>query len=634
MNVNLLGKSIKSQKKHHHYFCMDCKLRRIVDYERSILVCTKCGLCEYYPVYVASYNHTMQPLRRKCIYKRSDNFKVILNQFFYGGKRVVRDDIMKTIRDEIHNETNILYNYTIPITIPILECILKRNELSTYKDSIYFIYFKLSGGSFPHITTKEYNTILNTLNVISNYMTNTNLMIGRAFFFFFLIYGIHSVHCGLVYVGETGRSLRSRMNGHRSAIKKGGQSLLHRHFHQPDHFVDDMRVQILEKVYHSSENPTLLTSLRRTRELFWIKELGTAKPYGFNDQIKGVGTLSSISCKKTNIYTLFNKQPRRKRSYGKRRYNKRAPQPDITMSTLVDLVDMTEKPEGVHKINTKLFSISFPQLRCLQELALESTNFDYSSAEYRVIAIILDIANFRLFRPVRSDVPAENPKHFMKIKFLNKAVNVINLRALLRSTSVTNKIPVYFRDKEPPIVSYEYTSTVASKLFNFSPALSNLNVSEYFSNPQTCQCKESKFCYEPHGHVITGDLRVIENAKLRELVAKGPKYREPNRVNWKATETMFLESIDLYAKNWSEREQVELKYLSEWKDQLKELVADRISNLKGHYKSPKCKVLDQTDVKDTLHKLYANYVLVPADKAANNVIIVCRKYYIDTLVKE
>ena len=53
-------------------------------------------------------------------------------------------------------------------------------------------------------------------------------------------YGIHCVHCGLVYVGETGRSLRSRMNGRRSAIKKGGQSLLHRHFHQPDHSVDDM----------------------------------------------------------------------------------------------------------------------------------------------------------------------------------------------------------------------------------------------------------------------------------------------------------------------------------------------------------------------------------------------------------
>ena len=127
---------------------------------------------------------------------------------------------------------------------------------------------------------------------------------------------------------------------------------------------------------------------------------------------------------------------------------------------------------------------------------------------------------------MRSDVPGEKPKHFMTIKFLNKAVDAINLPALLRSTSITDKIPVYFR--EPPIASYEYTSTVASKIFNFAPALSNLNVSEYLSKSQTCQCKESKFCYEPHGHVITGDLRVIENARLRELVAKGPKYREPN----------------------------------------------------------------------------------------------------------
>ena len=161
-----------------------------------------------------------------------------------------------------------------------------------------------------------------------------------------------------------------------------------------------------------------------------------------------------------------------------------------------------------------------------------------------------------------------------------------------------------------------------------------MNVSEYLSNPQTCQCKESKFCYEPHGHGITGDLRVIENARLRELVAKGPEYREPNRVNWKATETIFLESIDLYAKYSSKKEQVDLKYLYELKDHLKELVTDHISNLKGHFKSPECKVLDQPDVKDTLHKLQTNYVLVPADKAANNVIIVCKKYHIDTLVKE
>ena len=167
LECELSGEVYEEPKKRDRYFCMGCKLRKTVDYERSTLVCTKCGVFEYYPYYVSSYNHTMQPSRRKCIYKRYDNFKIILNQFLYGGKRVVPDDIMETIRDEIHDETNILYNYTIPITIPILDCILKRNELTRYKDSIYFIYFKLSGVPFPHINTKEYNTILSVFDVVS-----------------------------------------------------------------------------------------------------------------------------------------------------------------------------------------------------------------------------------------------------------------------------------------------------------------------------------------------------------------------------------------------------------------------------------------------------------------------------------
>ena len=286
-----------------------------------------------------------------------------------------------------------------------------------------------------------------------------------------------------------------------------------------------MRVQILEKIYHSSGSPSLSTPLRRERELFWIKELGTAKPYGFNDQIKGVGILSSTSCKKTNVYTLFNKYQRRKRSSGKRHYNKKAPQPESSIDALITLIDMTDQPEGVHKIKTHLFSMSLPQHSSLQEIALESTNTDFSSAEYRVTSIILDISHYRLFIPVKSDVPAENPKHFMKIKFLHERIDAINLPQLLRSQSVMDKIRAYFQDKEPPIISYQYTNTAtANKLFNFSSTLSNLDITNYLSNPQLCQCNTSKFCYELHGHVITGDLMVIDNVKLRELVAKGPKY--------------------------------------------------------------------------------------------------------------
>ena len=82
------------EPKHNRNLCIDCNMEMLIDYQNSHLVCRNCGLCEYYPVYVTSYNHTMQPLRRKCIYKRSDNFKAILNQFLHGGKQFVPDDVM------------------------------------------------------------------------------------------------------------------------------------------------------------------------------------------------------------------------------------------------------------------------------------------------------------------------------------------------------------------------------------------------------------------------------------------------------------------------------------------------------------------------------------------------------------
>ena len=113
-----------------------------------------------------------------------------------------------------------------------------------------------------------------------------------------------------------GRSLRSRINGHRAGIIKDGHSLLYKHFRLPGHSVADMKVQILEKIYHSSENPVNIRLHRRLRELYWNKELGTVAPYGCNDQTKGVGTPSSPSCKDTNVLGIFNKEQRQKRSHG------------------------------------------------------------------------------------------------------------------------------------------------------------------------------------------------------------------------------------------------------------------------------------------------------------------------------
>ena len=167
IECELNGDEYKEPKKHKRNFCIDCNLEMLIDYQQSILLCTNCGLFNYYPVYVTSYNHPMKPVRRKCVYKRY-SFKTILNQFFYGGMTLVPDNVMDVIRDEIRNRDNILYNYTIPLTIPILECILKRNKMMKYKNSIYFIFFKLKSQPLPYITITEKDMMLNVFNVVSN----------------------------------------------------------------------------------------------------------------------------------------------------------------------------------------------------------------------------------------------------------------------------------------------------------------------------------------------------------------------------------------------------------------------------------------------------------------------------------
>ena len=109
----------------------------------------------------------------------------------------------------------------------------------------------------------------------------------------------------------------------------------------------------------------------------------------------------------------------------------KSPQLDSSIDTLVNLIDSIDQPQGVHKIKTTLFSISLPKLHELQSLALESTNYDYESAEYRATAIILDTAQYRLFRPIRSDILSTDAKtHFIKLDFINEGIDAVNLPSI------------------------------------------------------------------------------------------------------------------------------------------------------------------------------------------------------------
>ena len=114
-------------------------------------------------------------------------------------------------------------------------------------------------------------------------------------------------------------------------------------------------------------------------------------------------------------------------------------------------------------------------------------------------------------------------------------------------------MPSYFKEKEPPIISYTYTKIIASKIFNFSSTLTDLDYHQFHNNPSQCECDTSSHLYQPYGHAITGDLSIIRNSKLRDLIAKGPKYREPCKVDWDKNLSLLCEAVDQYALQWSKR---------------------------------------------------------------------------------
>ena len=94
------------------------------------------------------------------------------------------------------------------------------------------------------------------------------------------------------------------MNTHSYDAKNPEYRALYNHFDQQSHDQClNMMFRVIETIYHHTNNPKLSRPYRTDRDLFWIKQLGTAMPYGCNDNIKGIGNLSSPGNGKINVMT-------------------------------------------------------------------------------------------------------------------------------------------------------------------------------------------------------------------------------------------------------------------------------------------------------------------------------------------
>ena len=95
-----------------------------------------------------------------------------------------------------------------------------------------------------------------------------------------------------------------------------------------------------------------------------------------------------------------------------------------------------------------------------------------------------------------------------------------------------------------------------------------------------------------------------------------------------------MDAIEDYARTWAKQEEVEVDTLSEWVKSIKTLIKRRLYMLSKTMSTKTQSVFADHEVNNTLNSLHDKYVVVPADKAANNVVFICKSYYYQCLVRE
>ena len=205
---------------------------------------------------------------------------------------------------------------------------------------------------------------------------------------------------------------------------------------------------------------------------------------------------------------------------------------------------------------------------------------------------------------------------------------MLNLSSILHSTDVINTIPSIAK-KFTSTVVYTLNPPISQKIYNFNKFVGSLNVESFIQNNSIlpCQCSNSSFSDKNHGHIISGDLRLIKNNKMRKLFSKCPKYRENKFLDWNLVEETILESVKNCAELWCKKNKKNEKVLKMWITTVSKKVRTKIETLKtSHPAKPVHEVLKNRDCSSSLEELKDRFIIVPIDKAMGNVTFICKRF--------
>ena len=375
-----------------------------------------------------------------------------------------------------------------------------------------------------------------------------------------------------------------------------------------------MTLQPVEHLtYDNSATSSFKAKSRFIAELNWIRNLQSPFPLGLNDNIYQSGNISKDPS--IDVFKICSIIKRKTRSHGIRKNGNIKRKFRQKMSVL-DLHNL-RLTSGKHVMLSRLCSLS---IKSLKEIDEQADRICFRTDPLYNAANLIQSYTQHVLRP-RIDKESEHKRFFLKIPFINKGIDFIDLQSIFKDKKVIDSIPKYFKNTEPPIICYKYKKPIRGTIFNYNKIVADLNIND--NMPESCDCTASKFCYAPVGHVLTGDFSIIKDKRLRSLLSKGPKYRIPSLIDFNTCREKIAEALQTFSNKWSRREHAEPNSLSDWKKRIFNIIDNRVTfySSNEHFLPPKPKTTYRY-LKKALQEFHSKYVFVPADKASNNVIII------------
>ena len=300
-----------------------------------------------------------------------------------------------------------------------------------------------------------------------------------------------------------------------------------------------------------------ITKIRMQKETEWMLKLRTVYPYGLNDRI-GNEYRSTLS---SSIASRFPKLERKHQRGSRVRSTRK-------INSHIDIIlELSSVLHGNIKnaMNTIRLLLESKTKRILKYfvttindfLERQSENFPYTS--WYLAA--LDTIEFKLYKPETPKCKKKAPNSIIKILFENKSLDFINIQKIINLDDVVSTLPKKIKSFNPVVV-YTLKPSIRSKIFNYKNFISDITVSDDLST-YPCFCNGSSFVDKDHGHIVTGDLRIVQNNKLRKIFVKGPKYREPSLIDFEKAKDCIDKGLSEFIKLSSNKFKIDKGELSE-----------------------------------------------------------------------